>query len=93
MWVECLAWGEANADDEMARVGEPRGSTVRTEARRVETEEANDELLESFWLMEIPEEFLSRRQINDRFEREAGGLGMGYATTWKDRNWVPGSST
>jgi len=67
MWVECLAWGEADGDDEMGMVGEPRRWMVGTDARRVETEEANDELFESFRLRETVERFLSRRRISTRF--------------------------
>ena len=49
---------------------------VGTEARRVETEEANDELLETFRLGEILERSLSRRRISTRFWGEREGLGM-----------------
>jgi len=45
---------------------------VGTEARRVETEEANDARLESFRLREMPERFLRDRPISKEFERGEG---------------------
>lgn len=56
----------------MAAVGEPLAWMVGTEARRVETEDANDARLESFRLREIPERFLSCRGISICFERNIG---------------------
>jgi len=54
---------------------------VGTEARRVETEDANDARLESFRLREIPERLLSRRQVSMHFEHGKEKLGLGCPTT------------
>lgn len=59
---------------------------VGTEARRVETEEANDARLESLRPREMPERFLSRRPISTSIQRSKqqhnyghrkGGFGTG----------------
>ena len=74
---------------EMAVVGEPLGWMVGTEARRVETEDANDARLESFRLREIPERFLPCRPVSMHFERRKRGLGIGCATMCGHvTNWV-----
>lgn len=63
---------------------------VGTEARRVETEEANDARLESLRPREMPERFLSRRPISTSMQRSKQqhkyghrkeGIGMGRAAT------------
>jgi len=62
---------------------------VGTEARRVETEEANDARLESFRPIATPERFLSRRSISterpgqqNNCDREGDGLSRGVVG-WK----------
>jgi len=71
-----VIWGGVGSNGEMAVVEELLRWTVGTEARRVETEDANDARLESFRLREIPERFLSRRQVSMHFERGKEKLGM-----------------
>lgn len=80
MYAVCVTLGETDSGGEMAMVGEPWRWMVGTEARRVETEDANDARLESFRLRDIPERFLSRPAISIRLERGKEELGMGCAT-------------
>jgi hypothetical protein len=63
-----VIWGGVDSDGEEVVVGEFLRWMMGTEARRVETEEANDARLES---REMPERFLSHQPISTRCSRRA----------------------